>query len=119
MERDANVRRIKSMVWGFFLMAVGGAFLLARLGWTSMPPVGRLWPAVFLVIAALHVVERRLGAAVMFLLMGGCFFACEFGWWGLTYHNIWPLLLVAAGIGMVMRALGGEPPLFPRKRSES
>ena len=73
MERDANVRRIKSMVWGFFLMAVGGAFLLARMGWTSMPPVGRLWPAVFLVIGALHVVERRLGAAVMFLLMGGCF----------------------------------------------
>jgi hypothetical protein len=35
--------------------------------------------------------------------------ACEFGWYGLDYHNSWPLVLVAVGAGIVVRALGGEP----------
>jgi len=118
MEGDDKVRQIKSMVWGLFLIALGGAFLLARLGWADMPPIGRLWPAVFLVISTLHAVERRFGAALMFLLMGACFFACEFRWWGLSYHNGWPLLMVAAGLGMVVSALGNEPPRRVRWRRE-
>jgi hypothetical protein len=40
--------------------------------------------------------------------MGFWFFAVQFHWYGLTYRNGWPLLLVSMGAGMVVRALSGE-----------
>ena len=109
MEPDERIRGTKKLVWGFFLIALGGAFLLDRLHVVDLPSLGSLWPAVFLVIAVSHVAEGRLGSALTFLLLGAWFFACEFGWYGLDYGNSWPLVLIAVGAGIVVRALGGEP----------
>jgi cell wall-active antibiotic response 4TMS protein YvqF len=111
-ERQDQIERAhirKSVVWGLFLMLLGSGFLLDRLHLIDMPSIGRLWPAVFLGIAGLHAAEGRLGGTVTFLLLGAWFFACEFGWYGLDYHNSWPLVLVAVGAGIVVRALRGEP----------
>ena len=114
-----RMRPAKAIVWGFFLIVLGSAFLLDRMGVVQMPDLGRLWPAVFAVIALSHIVERRLGAALTFLLLCAWFFACEFGWYGLDYHNSWPLVLVAVGAGIVVRALGGEPKRSVREGGES
>ena len=99
----------KRLVWGFFLIALGSGFLLDRLGLIQMPPYGRWWPAFFLVIAALHVVEGRFGGALTWLILSAWFFACENRWYGLNYRNSWPLVLVAVGAGIVVRALRFEP----------
>jgi hypothetical protein len=112
MERDEQEQTAhtrKKVVWGFFLIALGSGFLLDRLHLIEMPSLGRLWPAVFLVIAALHVAEGRLGGAVTWVLLSAWFFACEYEWYGLDYRNSWPLVLVAVGTGIVVRALRGEP----------
>ena len=115
MESDERVDRIersssrKRLVWGFFLIALGTGFLLDRTGLVDMPSFGRLWPAIFMVIAALHVVEGRFGGAITWVMLSAWFFACEFGWYGLNYHNSWPLVLVAVGSGIVVRALRFEP----------
>jgi cell wall-active antibiotic response 4TMS protein YvqF len=112
VERDELEHRAhsrKRLVWGFFLMALGSGFLLDRLHIVEMPSIGRMWPAIFLVIAAIHVVEGRLGGAVTWVVLSAWFFACEFGWYGLDYRNSWPLVLVAVGMGIVVRALRGEP----------
>ena len=110
--RDERVHRAhsrKRLVWGFFLIALGSGFLLDRLGLVDMPSIGRMWPAFFLVIAAIHVAEGKLGGAVTWVVLSAWFFACEFGWYGLDYRNSWPLVLVAVGAGIVVRALRGEP----------
>ncbi len=112
-------RPARALVWGFFLIALGSAFLLQRLGVVEMPNVGRLWPAVFAVIAVIHIAEGRLGSALTFTLLCAWFFACEFGWYGLDYGNSWPLVLVAVGAGIVVRALGGEPRHGVREGGES
>lgn len=108
MEIDDRSRRKRRMLWGLFIMALGGAFLLARSGLLGFPPLWMLWPGIFLVIGASHALDGRPGSAAMFALMGGAFFAAELGWKGLGYHNFWPLLLIAVGVGIVIRAISGE-----------
>jgi hypothetical protein len=119
MERDERSRTAKRVIWGSFLIALGSAFLLDHLHIVDLPSLGSLWPAVFFVIAVGHVAEGRLGSALTFLLLGVWFFACEFDWYGLDYSNSWPLVLIAIGAGIVVRALGGEPRRRERKGGES
>ena len=107
MERNARAHGAKSMVWGIALIVLGSLFLLERTGMIDVPSLGSLWPAVFGVIAIARVAEGQYGSAVTFLLLGAWFFACEFGWYGLDYSNSWPLVMIAVGAGIVVRALGG------------
>ena len=108
MDTQGRGKRNGRIVWGAFLMAIGGVFLLERTGWVDLPSLKTVWPAVFFVIAGCRFVDRRPGAGTMMALMGVAFFSAELGWMGLSYHTFWPLLLVAVGVGMVIRALSGE-----------
>jgi branched-subunit amino acid ABC-type transport system permease component len=108
MARDEGTRSAKRVVWGIFLIALGGMFMLERLGGPVAPDMGQLWPSVFYVIAVIHLLERRPGAALTMFLLGTWFLAVEFEWLGLTWRNSWPLALVVVGAGMVARALTGE-----------
>jgi hypothetical protein len=108
MELEKRPRPHRQILWGLFLMALGGVFLLDRTGIVEMPSIWRFWPTVLLVMGACRVYERRWGSGAMLALMGLAFFAAEFGWAGLGYHNFWPLLLVAVGVGVVIRAISGE-----------
>jgi len=101
------VRNIRSMIWGVFLIALGTLLLLERFGGLHLPE-GTLWPSILFVIAITHLIERRFGGALMFVLLGFVFLACTLGWHGMSYQKSWPLLVVVAGVGMVVRALTGE-----------
>jgi hypothetical protein len=105
---EDGMRTIKSAVWGVFLIVLGGIFLLERFGGPAMPDIGQLWPLVFYAIAVIHVFERRAGSALTMFLLGSWFLAVQFEWLGFTWHNSWPLALVAVGAGIVIRALTGE-----------
>jgi hypothetical protein len=94
------------MVWGITLIVLGSLFLLERAGMIDVPSLGTMWPAVFGVIALARIAEGQYGSAVTFVLLGAWFFACEFGWYGLDYGNSWPLVMIAVGAGIVVRALG-------------
>ena len=106
-QQDEN-RGWKGAVWGFFLILLGLGFLAERYGMIEVPEAARLWPVVMFVIAATQVIDRRFGSAVMFVGMGVVFLASANEWWGLTYRNSWPLLMVAGGAGIVVKALTRE-----------
>jgi hypothetical protein len=105
---DERTRTMKAMVWGWFLIGVGALFLMDRFHVITLPNIGLLWPLAFVALAAIHVVERRYGSAIMFVLLGAWFEACTLEWHGITYHNSWPALIVVAGIGILVPALTGE-----------
>jgi hypothetical protein len=109
-ECETKTRRAPAVFWGLFLVALGVAFLLERAGVLPFGDVWQLWPVVFWVIAVNNAWERRWGSALMFLLLGAAFLAANYNWWGLTYSTSWPLILVAVGVGMVVRSLTGEQP---------
>ena len=119
MEREEGSLNPKSLVWGIFLIALGGAFLLERMGVLDLPNLGTLWPAVFWVIAISHALDRRPGSALFFVFMGSWFFACQFEWMNLTYRNSWSLMLVALGLSIVVGALSGEETRRRRKGAAS
>jgi hypothetical protein len=108
MDEWMERRRITRLVWGMFLIAFGAAFLLERFGVIELPPMEDLWPVFLWVLAIVRTVEGRIGSAMTLLLLGAWFFACTFGWWGFGYHNSWPLVLVAVGAGIVIKAVTGE-----------
>lgn len=108
MKIEVSDRRTPKILWGVLLMAVGGLFLAGRFGLVRAPEVWKLWPSVLVVIGANHALARRPGSAAMLALMGLAFFAAEFGWMGLSYPSFWPLLLVAVGVGMVIRVFSRE-----------
>lgn len=108
MTLEEKTRPHRQILWGVLLMALGGVFLLDQTGVVEMPSVWKFWPVVLLVLGVSRLFTRQPGAAAMFVLMGLSFFAAEFNWIGLSYHNFWPLLLVAVGVGIVIKAIGGE-----------
>jgi len=113
-ERDERGRARKRLIWGTFLIVLGSAFLLDRMHIVELPSLRNLWPAFFFVIAVGRIAEGQFGSALTNLLIGAWLFACVFGWYGLRYGNSWPLILIAIGAGIVVRAITGEPPLWTR-----
>jgi apolipoprotein N-acyltransferase len=96
----------RQILWGVFLMAVGVLFLLDQTGVIEMPSIWRFWPIVLLVMSVSRLWAGQPGSGAMLALMGLAFFAAEFNWMGISYHNFWPLLLVAVGVGLVIVAVG-------------
>ena len=108
MAQDEGIRSMKKLVWGSFLIVLGGLFLLERLGPWSLVGIGEWWPLILIVIGIIRIVERRVGSALTMILLGAWFLAVTSGWLGLTYGNSWSLVLVAVGVGIVVKALTGE-----------
>ncbi len=115
MELEERTRPHRQALWGIFLMALGGVFLLDRLGIVDVPSVASLWPAALLVLGVSKLFCGRPGSAAMMFLMGLAFFAAEFHWWGLTWATFWPLLLVAVGVGILIGAISREDEKRTRK----
>ena len=108
MAQDEGIRNTKKLVWGIFLIALGGLFLFERFVPWGLAGIGEWWPLVFVVIGITQLVERRVGSALTMFLLGGWFLAVTSGWMGFTWQNSWPLSLVAVGAGIVVKALTGE-----------
>jgi len=101
-------QRTNGVLWGLFLIAIGGVFLYQRLFGNEFPRIWDLWPIVFLVIGTNQLLDRRPGSAVTWYVFAFIFFSVNFDWFGMTYVNAWPLFLVGVGLGIVIKALTGE-----------
>jgi membrane-bound ClpP family serine protease len=108
MTQDEGIRNTKKVIWGVFLIALGVLFLFERFVPWGFAGLGEWWPLIFIVIGVTHLVERRVGSALTMFLMGAWFLAVTSGWMGLSYANSWPLVLIAVGAGIVVKALTGE-----------
>ena len=103
-------RNWSRMGWGVVLVLIGCGFLAEQMNW--LPPWSsdfEWWPLITIAFGLAHLLAgrtaRRTGNGVMLLLLGVWFLVVTNGWYGLTWHNSWPLALVAVGMGMVTHAL--------------
>jgi len=69
----------------------------------------RFWPVVLLVVGLMKLADpgRRL-LGVILTVVGASLLANYAGWVPITVFDLWPLLLIAAGVGLVARAFGAR-----------
>jgi hypothetical protein len=108
----------KRLLWGAAFIAVGTAFLLDRLAVLDLTqylgPQTRWWhflPLLLTLGGAIALVSaeslRQVLKGVWDIVLGVWVFACLEQLWRLTFANSWPILLIAVGLGMLLRGWFG------------
>lgn len=97
------------LVAGVILIALGVFFLLFNLGMVEMDLPWEWWPLILVAIGAGRLVtadnhdERRSG---LWMILIGVWLLINFQHlFGLSWHNSWPLLIIAAGGMIVWQAM--------------
>ena len=104
--RDDGARQATT---GLLLMAAGVVLLLDQQGVIEIGSIGHWWPLVLVVLGLWKISapegERDAAGGAMLVVFGAWLLACNHHWMGLTYGNSWPLVFVAMGVKMMVKAL--------------
>lgn len=106
LDRPRSVLGTK-LILGLFFTVIGLLLTVTNLGILPLGSYLRYWPAVILLIGLIKLADpagRVPGLILTFI--GAAMLASKAGWLRVNVFDLWPLLLIAVGIGMVMRALG-------------
>lgn len=96
---------------GLIITAVGVILLLNQLGIFPGWILRQFWPTVFLVIGILKLAtgkdggERVLGG--VFVTLGAIFLVNNLGIAHISFHHIWPVLIIAGGVSLLFHAWNG------------
>ena len=104
-------RNTGRLVLGGFLMLLGGVMLADQLG-VGVGPFWEYWPVLLIGFGAVRLIvpdepDGRWGGAWL-LLVGLYCGASVWHWFGLDWGTSWPLMVIAAGLMIVARALFGR-----------
>ena len=95
------------LVIGTFLTVIGILLTLENLDLVNTLPVLRYWPLLLVVIGLLKFVARSGSVFGIVLMIAGAWMtAFNLDWIHFTIFELWPLLLILAGVVMVRRAFG-------------
>ena len=104
----------RAVTTGLFMIAAGVLLILDQQGVVEIGSVGSWWPLLLVALGLWKATaprgERDAGEAAMLILLGGWLLGCVHHWLGLTYRNSWPLIFVAIGAKMTLRALAPRAP---------
>ena len=114
MKRTDGPHRWSGVFLGVALMLVGAFLLADKLALADTADAWRWWPFLPIALGASKLVqswgtsERGSGA---WLIFAGLWFLCvNFRVFGFSYHNSWPVLIVALGVSMVLKAFADRGP---------
>lgn len=113
MNVETAYRWRQQLFWGIALIAAGSAVLLERLGMLELDinwvQIWRYWPWLLVISGIIKLIPPT---TPRYLLNGmwEIFFA---GWWYVSFNRIWgwgfgdtwPALVVAVGVGLLLRPL--------------
>ena len=98
----------KTMVRGLML-GVGGVLLLDRMHLATIGPLWRLWPISVIGVGLSKILRPEevqcSQSGLLMIFIGALYLLVNFGLFGLTFGNSWPLILVALGLIMVVQSL--------------
>jgi predicted membrane protein len=100
------------MVLGLFVIAVGMLFLLDNLGWVDLDFRLHLWPTALMFVGVLKILQTRTQSGMIvggaFIFIGGMVLLKETGLLHISWHSLWPVLLIAAGLAVVFKSTTGS-----------
>jgi hypothetical protein len=106
--RNANRSVPSQVLMGVLVIAMGVLFLLDNLGFIDFRPAVAFWPTLLIVVGLVKLFDT---AAPNNYLVGGVMVAVgavmmlnRLGFFYVSWHTMWPLLLIAAGVLFLLRA---------------
>jgi hypothetical protein len=91
---------------GLFLIGLGLILFLGQFRMFDWYPLGRLWPALLILLGAVRLASgrgnHRWGG--FWTLLAGIY--CAIGEWhlfGLSWHTAWPIFIIGAGFSVMLR----------------
>jgi len=110
---------LRQVTTGLVMIAGGAALVLDQMGVIEIGSLASWWPLLVVLLglgkATAPPDERDPAEGVNLMLIGVWLLICVHHWMGLTYRNSWPLIFVAFGSKMVLRALMPAPPSIGAK----
>lgn len=104
-----ETRRIDTPVFatGLLLIGFGSIFLLDQLDFAEVGHLIRRWWPMILVMMGVPKLLRpaTMWSGLWLITVGAWLQIAHLRLWGLTYRTSWPLLLIALGAGMAVRAM--------------
>jgi predicted membrane protein len=110
--RDGQLHR-GGVLPGLILVFIGTVILLDHMGYIPADRLWRLWPLILIVVGAVKFFKERnhaLGAVLM--VIGGLFLSSNFGLIRLNWNDMWPLVLIGAGVALIWSRI--EMPQLPQ-----
>jgi len=110
--REARHDGTGRVILGFGLLAVGVVAGLDKLGVADVSNLLSYWPVLLILLGAARLAGwpevRRTSCGVFWLVVGSALLVSVQGWISIELWDLWPVILVAIGAKMVVRALYGE-----------
>jgi predicted membrane protein len=90
------------LTWGALLVVAGVALLLDHMGIAPFDRVYRFWPLLLVLFGVMNVTtQNNRGFGVVLIVVGVVFQLNTLGLVRLTFHDFWPLIIIAVGVLMI------------------
>ena len=100
------------IIVGLLVIIVGMVFLLDNLGWLDFQFTLHLWPTALIFFGILKVVQTRTPSGAIvgggLILVGGLTLLKEIGLIAISWHSLWPILLIVFGLSVVFKSTTGR-----------
>src|SRR5881396_2980672 len=104
--RRPEVGSAERMLPALVLIGIGGLFLLSNLHIVYFSELRRWWPALLVAFGVVKLVDSEHHGSRVFgglvLSAGALLLARNFGYLDFTPRNLWPLILIGAGVMMLL-----------------
>jgi LiaF transmembrane domain len=108
MEDNFAKKNFGRMFVGSVLIALGVLFFLGNFHLIYIEHFGQYWPALLIIFGLVKLSEGGVRAAhghgLGWIFLGLWLLVSINGFWGLDFHNSWPLLIVGWGISILWKS---------------
>ncbi len=125
MNVETAYRWRKQLVWGFALIVAGSVILLTQLDMLEIElnpaHLWRYWPWLVVISGVTKIIpptsSRHFTEGCWEIFFAGWWYVSFNHLWGLGFGETWPALLVAWGVGMMLRPLLDN--IFPPSKEQA
>ena len=117
-------QRNRSPHWisGLVLIVIGSLFLLERLAVIDIGAWTHYWPFIIAAVGLGRIADARSAAQVtkggFLIFLAFWLYACLEHLWGMSFHNSWPMILIALGLRHIVAGLATKSET-PREKNPS
>lgn len=109
MENYPAYARRKGLLWGVVLITIGLALILDyHFGIIDSDAWWRYTPLILVVFGVNKIADfkkpRHLADGFWLIFLGLWLCASMVHWWGLSFHNSWPIVLIGWGLTIIIKS---------------